>query len=104
MMLPAHDFGGAGLGLDLDLGDMAAVREGHAEPALGLHVERVRRARVLLREREQRDRAIGALDAVRAFAEFDIGGGGFEIFRRERQAFFHHLLRGELHDAPDAEQ
>src|SRR5258708_29406525 len=29
----AHDFGDAGLGLDLDLGDMAAVRESHAEPA-----------------------------------------------------------------------
>src|SRR6266852_7981436 len=81
----AHDFGDAGLGLDLDLGDMAAVRESHAEPAFGLYVERLRRARVLLREREERDRAGGALDAIGAAREFDVGSRSFQVPGCERK-------------------
>src|SRR5262245_1718627 len=44
----AHDLGDARVGLDLDLGDVAAVREGDAELALGLDVERLLRARAPL--------------------------------------------------------
>src|SRR5258708_37774584 len=68
----AHDFGDAGLGLDLDLGDMAAVRESHAGPAFGLYVERLRRARVLLPDRQGRDRAGAALAATGAPRELDV--------------------------------
>ncbi len=100
----AHDLGDAGLGLDLDFGDVAAVREGHAELALGFHVERIRRARVFFREREERDRAVGAFDAIGPVGELDVGGGGFEILRGERKALLYDLLRGELHHAPHAQQ
>src|SRR6266571_4830723 len=56
------------------------------------------------REREERDRAVGAFDAIGPVGELDVGGGGFEILRGERKALLYDLLRGELHHAPYAEQ
>src|SRR5258708_17079616 len=77
----AHDFGDAGLGLDLDLGDMAAVRESHAEPAFGLYVERLRRARVLLPEPEEPARAVRALDPIGAARAPHVGSPAFPVPR-----------------------
>src|SRR6266850_1732525 len=66
----ADDLGDAGLRLDLDLGDVAAVGERRPDLLfLQVHVEP---AGVLPGERRQRDLAVGALDAVFALQELDV--------------------------------
>jgi len=80
----AHDLGDPRLRLDLDFGDVAAVGKGHAELALGFHVERTRGAGVFFRERREAHRAVGAPDSIGAVREFDVRGGRLEIPGRER--------------------
>src|SRR5207247_1895221 len=81
----ADDLGDAGFHLDLDLGDVAAVGERRPDLLfLQVHVEP---AGMLAGQRRQRDLAVGALDAVFALQELDVGRRGLQFLRRERETF-----------------
>ncbi len=95
----------AGIGIDLDLGDMAAVGEGGGGALAHMaHVERGRHAfrqvdpaADLLGQVHDADGAIGAGDDEAAVLELDVGGGRFQHVRRDLAALLDHL-GGGLHD------
>ena len=98
-----HHLGHPGLRVHLDLGDMAAIREGarHAGHHHG-DVERRRQvgrqgepATQLRRQRHDVDAAIGAGDAEAAAGEFDIGRGGFQHMGGDPRAFGDHRVAGD---------
>src|SRR3954470_17049648 len=96
-----HDVGFAGLRRDLHLGDVTAVWEARAEL---VRVREIHLSGVLRRQLLNRYAAVGALDAVLAAGDFDIGLRRLEVFRGERQSFFHQLVRAEKDHAADGEQ
>jgi hypothetical protein len=69
------DLGDAGVRIDLDLGNMAAVRERLRRVDGGLGVERVAGRLGALRDREQRDAPVGADDLEMTFTIGHIGIG-----------------------------
>src|SRR6202012_1654428 len=84
----AHDLDHAGIGIDLDFGDVTAVREGRGR--VGCVVVDVERRGHALRHlfvthpaRQLHDvyAAVGAGDGEAAVGEFDIGLGGFHHMR-----------------------
>ena len=88
----------AGVAVDLDLGDVGAVGEGH--PLAGPGVIGVeRRAGVArdLRDLEQRDAPVGAGDDEIAVGKADVGLGRFERLGGDAGALFDDLVGG----APD---
>src|SRR5216117_321298 len=98
----ADDLGDAGFHLDLDLGDVAAVGERRPDLLfLQVHVEP---AGMLAGQRRQRDLAVGALDAVFALQELDVGRRGLQFLRRKRETFLDHLLRRHQHHASHAKK
>src|SRR5882762_5759708 len=96
------DFGDAGFRLDLHLRDVAAV--GERRPDLLLLQVHVEPAGMLPGQRRQRDLAVGALDAVFALEEFEVGCGSLQLFGREREPFPDDLLRRHVEHAADAQQ
>ena len=96
-----QDRGDAAVGIDLDLGDMAAVREGGGRRILhlriiesGLHAGRELRGIARhLRDIEQIDMPVGAHDAELPVAEFDVGGGRFQQVRGDLLALVDDLQR-----------
>src|SRR6185312_9998381 len=94
------DLDDAGLGIELDLGDMAAIREGRGR-RLGdeIHIERggnalgqIDAGANAVGQIENTDRAVRADDGEAALAEFDIGGRGFEHHGGDLLAALDHLL------------
>src|SRR6266852_4520099 len=79
----ADDFRDAGFRLDLHLRDVAAV--GESRPDLLLLQVDIELPGMLLHQRCERDPAVGALDAVFALEEFEVGCGGLQLFGRERE-------------------
>jgi hypothetical protein len=96
-----RDLRPAGLGIDFHLGDVAAVRKGGAE---FVGIGDVELAGAPLREALDRNRAVGALDAVAPGGELDVGLGRLELFGRHGEAFLHHLARGEHQHAPHGKE
>ncbi len=98
----ALDLDGACLGVDLDLGGMAAIGEGRHrghEDAVGhqprLDIGRQQRAHEGgLGDFLERLRLVGAGDAERAVAELDVLDRGLEEMRGNRLALFDDLLAG----------
>ena len=97
------DLGLARLGIDLHLGDMAAVREGTGHFRTLLVIE-VQLAFEFTRKIFYFHLAIRAFDSVTAGNKFNICLRALKVFRRERHAVFHDLLRGEEHRAAQAMQ
>ena len=90
----AHD---AGLGIDLDLGDVAAVGEGHLRrDELRGAVERAPR---LPREVEEPDRAVGAPHPEAAVGKLHVERRGLEPLGREPPALVDRRLARERHGA-----
>ena len=85
-----QNFHDAGLGVDLDLGDVCAAGKGARQRDLAARVEG---APVFLREFLHRDRDVGAFHAETAFAEFEIVRRDFQVFGGELGAFANHLAR-----------
>src|SRR6185437_5304598 len=91
------DLGGAGLEIDLDLGDMRAARKSASRRHFGDGVERMRRTADMPRDDFlQGDALIGAFYRIAAVAELDIERRGLERFGRKRETFLHDLFRGDL--------
>ncbi len=88
----AHDFDFSRLGVDLELADMAAVRE-RGWNYFG-YVRNVQASRVLERHFKQGDRSVGASNHEPSIAKFDIGGRGFEHLGGELLAFLDDELGG----------
>ncbi len=87
----AHDVDYAGVGIDLDLGDVRAAGKGHRRRHA---VERVELAGIAPRHFLERDAEVGALHAEAALAEFDIRGRHLEVLRRQLQRLLHHRTCG----------
>ena len=102
----AHDFDEPGSGIDLNLADMAAVRE--AREIHGLVAFARERAAQLVRQivalqslsgdLEDSERTVGSLDPEAAILEFEIGGSCFQCMARDLQAFGDDIARGVEHD------
>ena len=97
----AHDPRHAGVRIDLDFRDMAAIGEGRRRVLGGvIDVERIGHAlRHLalaqpLRQFHDADRAVGAGDGEAAVAEFDVAFGGFHQMRRRLLALGDDQRRG----------
>src|SRR5579863_5369105 len=95
-----YHFDGAGVRIDLDLGDMTAIRKGPSAGAVAdmNDVERLRsvggqvKAAVqFLRELHDRNRTVGADDNEFAMLERDVGRSGFEHIACEMLAPFDNL-------------
>ena len=88
-------FDDAGLGVDLDLADMAAIGEGGEIDGLvafggerpAQFVGKIVAPRRLGGNFEDPERAVGALDREAAIDEFDIGRVGLQDVARDLQAF-----------------
>ena len=101
----AHDLHHAGLGIDLDLADMAAIgerREVHGLVADAVQAAQVVRQIVALHRRgrdlEDADRAVGALHDEAAGGEFQIGRGGFQHMAGDPHPLVDDLVRRVQHD------
>ncbi len=85
-------------GIDLDLGDVAAVRKGLRRVGLGVGVEALgdnaalRQVLGALGDLEQRQPAVGADHLEMAVAVGDVGLGGFEQRGRGLLALLEHQL------------
>src|SRR5690606_32269658 len=108
---PAHVVAGrvrddvrdAGLGIDLDLADMAAVRPGR--PAhRGRRIDVDRLARLARGELEQADAAIGADDGEARVAVLDVAGGYLESLGGELAGMVDGLPRAALDGRAAGEQ
>ena len=97
----AQDCGDAAVRIDLDLGDVAAVREGSGRRVLHLRViesrlhagrESCRIAR-RLRDIKNIHMPVGADDAELAVAEFNVGGGRLKQVRGDLLALVNDLER-----------
>ena len=91
----ADQFDDAGLGVDFDLADMAAIGEGGEIDGLvafggerpAQFVGKIVAPRRLGGDFEDPERAVGALDREAAVDEFDIGRVGLQDMARDLQAF-----------------
>src|SRR6185437_1651062 len=86
--------GNAGLRVDLDFADMAAIGKGLRHVDLRLGVERIARLGGGRGGIEQRDRTIRAGDAIDAGAVFEVDLRGFQEARRPFAALFDDRLDG----------
>ena len=93
-----HD---AGIRIDLDLGDVAAVREGLRRLGRRLGVERVAVLLRMRRDLEQRDAPVGADDGEVSALVDHVRLGGFQHARRDRLCLLQHQVDGAIERAAD---
>ena len=94
----------AGVGIDLDLGDMRAGGKALARSIVVLVSSGGRFAPFALDQRLHADRQIGAGDLVGAVLEHDVARRDLEFARRELRAFLDDLLGGGLQRGAVADQ
>ena len=98
-----HDLDAAGGGVDLDLGDVAAVGPA-GRAGLGRAVGDDARLRLPRRQLEQPDAEVGAGDAEAARAVLDVGGRRLQRVGRELPALFDRALGRHAHGRAAGEQ
>ena len=89
------DLGMPGVGVDLDLADVAAIRVGLRR--LVEHVPHVQPTGVFRRHLHDAHAPVGAGNREAALAEFDVNQRGLQHVRRQRPGLLHHQ-RGRLDD------